>query len=74
MLSKTKISNGHSTVIPSEIRHELNISPGDILIWHIKKDKIVLEHRKRITIDDITGIISEGGDAVKSKKKIQRGM
>ena len=71
MLSKTKISNGNSTVIPSEIRHELDISPGDILIWHVKKDKIIVEHRKKITIDEITGIINEGGDALKSKKKVQ---
>ena len=74
MLSKTKISNGNSTVIPSEIRHELDISPGDILIWHVKNDKIIVVHRKKITLDEITGIIDEGGDAVRSKKKVQRGM
>jgi AbrB family looped-hinge helix DNA binding protein len=74
LLSKTKISNGNSTVIPSEIRHKLHIEPGDLLLWELKKDKIVVEHRKKITIDDITGIITKGGDAVRSKRKIQRGM
>ncbi len=73
MLSKTKISNSNSTSIPSLIRHKFEISPGDILLWDIKKDKIILEHRKKITLNDIDGIISVGGDAVKSKKKSQSG-
>ena len=73
MLSKTKISNGNSTVIPSEVRHKLDISPGDLLIWDIKQNKILIEHRKKVTLDDVTGIVSRGGDAVAAKKKIQSG-
>ena len=73
MLSKTKISNGNSTVIPSEIRHRLDISPGDLLIWDIIQDKILVEHRKKLTLDDVMGIVSKGGDAVAAKKKIQSG-
>ena len=73
MLSKSKISNSNSTSIPAQIRHKFNISPGDILLWDIKNDKIILEHRKKITLNDIDGIISVGGDAVKSKKKSQSG-
>jgi AbrB family looped-hinge helix DNA binding protein len=73
MLSETKISNGNSTVIPSEIRHRLDISPGDLLIWDLRQDKILVEHRKKVTLDDVTGIVSKGGDAVAAKKKIQSG-
>lgn len=74
MLSKTKISNGNSTVIPSAIRHKLDITAGDILLWDLKHDKIILEHRKKVTLDDVTGLISKGGDAVASKKRHQSGM
>lgn len=74
MLSKTKISNGNSTVIPSEIRHRLDISAGDILLWDLKHDKIIVEHRKKVTLDDVTGLISQGGNAVAAKKKHQSGM
>lgn len=59
--------------MPAEIRHELRILPGDILLWNVKNGKIILEHRKKITLDDISGIISKGGDAVRSKKRIQSG-
>jgi bifunctional DNA-binding transcriptional regulator/antitoxin component of YhaV-PrlF toxin-antitoxin module len=73
MLSRTKISNGNSTVVPSEVRHRLDISPGDLLIWEIKQNKILLEHRKKVTLDDVTGIVSKGGDAVDAKRNIQSG-
>lgn len=73
MLSETKISSENSTVIPSPIRRKFGISPGDILQWDVDKDKIQVTPRKKVTLDDIVGMISVGGDAVKSKKQVQRG-
>ena len=37
MTSKTKISDGYSTVLPAEIRKSLDLVPGDILQWDIEK-------------------------------------
>lgn len=73
MLSKTKISRKFSTVVPSKIRKTMGLDPGDILMWRVKNDKIEVTPRKKIELKDITGIISVGGDAVASKKKVQRG-
>lgn len=70
---KTKISKGFQTVVPKDIRKKLGIEPGDSLLWEDKNGNIVVRPKKRTTIEDITGMISVGGDAVVSKKKAQRG-
>ncbi|MCQ8893937.1 MAG: AbrB/MazE/SpoVT family DNA-binding domain-containing protein [Methanolinea sp.] len=73
MTSKTKISEGYSTVLPAEIRKALNLSPGDILQWDVEDGIIKIQPRKKVTLEGICGIISAGGDAVMDKKKIQSG-
>jgi len=70
---KTKISKGYQVVVPKKIREKLRLKPGDSLIWEERGDTIVVKPKRRKTLEDITGIISVGGDAVASKKKAQRG-
>jgi len=71
--SKTKLSEGYSTVLPAEIRKALNLVPGDILQWEIEKGIIIVKPRKKETLEEITGMISVGGDAVTAKKNVQSG-
>jgi AbrB family looped-hinge helix DNA binding protein len=73
MPSKTKISDGYSTVLPAEIRKALNLTPGDILQWDVEDGIITIHPRKKVTLTGICGVISAGGDAVNDKKKIQSG-
>jgi len=73
MTSKTKISEGYSTVLPAEIRKALNLTPGDILQWHVDDGIITIQPRKKMTLTGICGIVSAGGDAVNDKKKVQSG-
>ncbi len=73
MLSETKVSSKYQTVVPSKVRKDYDIEPGDILEWEEAGEAIIIKVRKRISLDDIVGLISVGGNAVKSKKKIQRG-
>lgn len=73
MPSKTKLSEGFSTVLPAEIRKALHLAPGDILDWEIEGDSIRVHPRKRATLNTIIGIGSCGGDAVTDKKKAQSG-
>ncbi len=73
MLSKTKVSKGYLTVVPKEVRKASDVREGDFLEWSLEGDKIVIRPRHRRTIDDITGIISHGGDAVAAKRRVQRG-
>jgi AbrB family looped-hinge helix DNA binding protein len=73
MNSETKISKGYQTVIPSKIRKAHNIKPGDILDWTETEKGILVQPRKKRTLQDITGLIKTEGDAVESKKKVQKG-
>lgn len=73
MTSKTKISDGYSTVLPAEIRKALDLAPGDILQWELEDGIIRIRPRKKMTLEGICGIISAGGDARKDKKKAQSG-
>jgi AbrB family looped-hinge helix DNA binding protein len=71
--SKTKISDGYSTVLPAEIRKTLDLSPGDVLQWSVEDGLITIKPRKKMTLAGICGVISAGGDSVNDKKKIQSG-
>jgi AbrB family looped-hinge helix DNA binding protein len=73
MPSKTKISDGYSTVLPAGIRKALNLAPGDILLWEIEDGRITIRPRKMMTLEGICGMIESGGDAVKGKKRAQSG-
>lgn len=73
MTSQTKISDGYSTVLPAEIRKQLDLTPGDILQWDIDNNTIIIKPRKKVALTDICGSISIGGDAVVDKKRIQSG-
>ncbi|MCG7847726.1 MAG: AbrB/MazE/SpoVT family DNA-binding domain-containing protein [ANME-2 cluster archaeon] len=74
MLSETKISKGFQTVIPSKIRKIYKINAGDILDWTDTEDGILVQPRKKRTLQDITGLIKTEGDAVESKKLVQKGL
>ncbi|MDO8871839.1 MAG: AbrB/MazE/SpoVT family DNA-binding domain-containing protein [Methanoregula sp.] len=73
MTSKTKISEGYSTVLPAEIRKALDLNPGDVLQWDVEDGLITIKPRKKMTLTGICGVISNGGNAVNDKKKIQSG-
>lgn len=73
MLSETRVSSKYQTVVPSKVRKEHSIEPGDVLQWEDKGKAILVRVRKKVVLDDIKGIISVGGDAVESKKRVQRG-
>jgi len=73
MLSKTKVSSRYQTVVPASVRKDYGIEPGDVLEWDEKGGRIVITVRKMVTLNDITGMVEYGGDAVRSKKKAQRG-
>lgn len=73
MLSETKVSSKYQTVVPSKVRKQYDVEPGDILEWEEADEGVLVKFRKRRTLKDIIGIISVPSDAVELKKKIQRG-
>lgn len=74
MLSETVISKGYQTVVPAKIRKAHRITPGDVLEWMDTEQGILVQPRKKRTLQDIVGIVKSGGDAVESKKMIQKGL
>ncbi len=74
MLSETLISKGYQTVIPAKIRKAHKIMPGDILEWIDSEKGIIVHPRKKRTLNDIIGLVKTEGDAVESKKLIQKGL
>jgi bifunctional DNA-binding transcriptional regulator/antitoxin component of YhaV-PrlF toxin-antitoxin module len=71
LLSETRISKGFLTVVPSEVRRLTGIREGDRIEWMLRGSQIMVRIRKRKTIADAVGLISHGGDAVRSKKGVQ---
>ncbi|MBZ2167103.1 AbrB/MazE/SpoVT family DNA-binding domain-containing protein [Methanobacterium spitsbergense] len=75
MVTETKISKGFQTVVPSKIRKMFKVGPGDIVEWKTdKNNRVEVFFRKKITINDVLGMIDgPKTDAVEMKKRIQRG-
>jgi len=74
MTSTTKISKGFQTVVPSEIRKKFDVGPGDVLEWKSTENGAEIRFRKKVTIDDIFGMVDgPETDAVELKRKVQRG-
>ena len=74
MLSETLISKGYQTVVPAKIRKAHKIMPGDVLEWIDSEKGIIVQPRKKRTINDIIGLVKTEGDAIESKKRIQMGL
>lgn len=73
MLSETVISKGYQTVVPAKIRKTHKMMPGDVLEWTESEKGILVQVRKKRTLKDIIGIVKTEGDAVESKKSLQKG-
>ena len=74
MLSETVISKGYQTVVPAKIRKAHKIVPGDVLEWIDSEKGIIVQPRKKRTLKDIIGLVKGEGDAVESKKQVQKGL
>ncbi|MCZ7403291.1 MAG: AbrB/MazE/SpoVT family DNA-binding domain-containing protein [Candidatus Methanoperedens sp.] len=74
MLTETVISKGYQTVVPAKIRKVHNLMPGDVLEWIESEKGIIVQPRRKRTLKDIIGIAQAGGDAVESKKQVQKGL
>lgn len=74
MLSETVISKGYQTVVPAKIRKAHKIVPGDVLEWIDTEKGIIVHPRKKRTLKDIIGLVKGEGDAVETKKRVQKGL
>ena len=74
MLSETVISKGYQTVVPAKIRKAHKIVPGDVLEWIDTEKGIMVQPRKKRTLKDIIGLVKGEGDAVETKKRVQKGL
>ena len=74
MFNETVISKEYQTVVPAKIRKAHNILPGDVLEWIDDEKGIIVQPRKKRTLKDIIGLVKAEGDAVESKKRVQKGL
>ena len=74
MFPTTKISKSFQTVVPSQIRKSYNIEHEDIIEWIDEGDSVRINIRKKVTDEDILGILSGNFkyDSVKLKKMHKR--
>lgn len=77
MVISTKIYKGFQTVIPAEIRKDLNVKDTDIIDWAVNKNNnnVVVSFRKKACLHDLSGMgkIDKITDAVDLKHKSQKG-
>ncbi|HEX9815773.1 MAG TPA: AbrB/MazE/SpoVT family DNA-binding domain-containing protein [Candidatus Thermoplasmatota archaeon] len=76
MQEETTVTDSNQTQVPSRVRREYHIEPGDRLIWERGGGGTIrVRVRKRGRIEDLVGIApgAARGDSVEAKKRAQRG-
>ncbi len=73
MTIESRVSKGFLTVVPKAIRREMKVTAGDRLTWTVEDNRMIVIPRRVKALEDITGVISHGGDAVAAKRRVQRG-
>lgn len=71
IISESRISSGNLTVVPAKVRRATGAHAGDKLEWRLRGTEILIQVRRRKSIEDIAGMMSHGGDAVASKRAVQ---
>lgn len=71
VVGESRISSGNFTVVPARVRQVMGARAGDKLEWRLLGSEIVVRVRRLATVEDITGVLSHGGDAVASKRAVQ---
>ncbi|KZX11548.1 hypothetical protein [Methanobrevibacter filiformis] len=77
MIATSKMYDKYQIVIPAKIRKEIGINDIDHIVeWDVNENKeVVLNFRKKITLNDVLGAgkTIEPTNAVKLKKKVACG-
>ncbi len=74
-MPSTKVYSNNQITIPAEIRKKHNIKPNDIVEWREDENgKIELTFRKKVTHEDIAGIVDlpYKTNAVELKKSLYK--
>lgn len=58
-------------MVPAKVRKLTGAHAGDKLEWRLRGSKILIQVRLRRTVEDISGMMGQGGHAVASKKAVQ---
>lgn len=72
----SKLYKGYQTVVPSEIRKELDLRMDDLLDWSTEDGKMIIEIKRQRPISDLSEFEIKTGvptDAVDLKKRSGRG-
>jgi bifunctional DNA-binding transcriptional regulator/antitoxin component of YhaV-PrlF toxin-antitoxin module len=75
MCAETKVTDANQTQVPAEFRTKYGVGPGDVIVWEETDDgELRVRFRHRHKLEDIVGLVqgSQGGDAVRDKKRAQR--
>ena len=77
MMAKTSIYPKYQTTIPKEIRKKLDLKENYVIEWDINENgKVELTFRKKLTEEDIAGMIKKElpYDSVEIKKRGSKGL
>ena len=76
MYAITKVSSSNQIVVPAEFRKDYDITAGDELSWTKTEEGILLKVEKKVTEEDIIGLIKKElpYNSVENKKRGSKGL
>lgn len=75
VLANTKVYNNYQTAIPKEMREKFNIDKETVIEWGVDdKGEPQIKFRKKVTVDDVLGMIDDDGNesSVELKRSIYK--
>ena len=73
VLANTKVYNNYQTAITKEMREKFNIDKETVIEWGVNDDGTPrINFRKKVTVDDVLGMIDDDGteSSVELKRSI----
>lgn len=73
VLANTKIYKNYQTAIPKEMRERFNVDHDTVIEWGVDdKGEPQIKFRKKVTVDDVLGMIDDDGteSSVELKRSI----
>ncbi len=76
MYAITKVSSSNQVVVPADFRKHYDITAGDEISWTNTEEGILLKIEKKVTEEDILGLIKEElpHNSVEIKKRGSKGL
>lgn len=74
-IARSRLTSRGRTSVPIEIRRQLGLEPGSILVWYVEGNTVTVRGERCCSLDDIhRTLFPEGAPAARSLRELKEGI